>query len=263
MISLRRKLSAGRGDGVLDETVGPFGVDHGDAQSQDQVTVRFAVDSNDVRGAAAPETTVTLGRMASASDGSREADGAEDADPSLRVAEVQENARSQPEQLVGDTAADEQDDGNMLFGASSNETDDEAAGFQHHALPAGSPFEVVLPAVDDMMKLPDGPYFLVAPIIYRCPFGADVLQPATLPMPSGPDLPQNLQLEGALWSASPGVCAFENMKFEDRRTLTSDEVRALLGGSEAERPGITVDPKPLRVIVAIRCVQRFWQLTVS
>lgn len=62
-----------------------------------------------------------------------------------------------------------------------------------------------------------------------------------------------LKCEAWLWSASPSVCAFQELALWEDRRISSAEAAALLG----------TRPRTLHVVAAVRCVQRFWELTLT
>lgn len=73
----------------------------------------------------------------------------------------------------------------------------------------------------------------------------------------------NVIFRARLWSASPGLCAFEGLSLGQERPLSAAEAAALVGP-----PDWAAEPKKdsfvsFRAIVTVRCVQRFWELPVS
>lgn len=107
--------------------------------------------------------------------------------------------------------------------------------------------------------LPDGQLFRVVPVICtRSPeTEGGPLQCALKPLIMG-EVARQAQCDFNLWSASPSVCAFSGLTRLEELPLRGCEAAALLG-----RPsGRWVAPKPLWIVAAVRCRQRFWDMAL-
>lgn len=117
--------------------------------------------------------------------------------------------------------------------------------------------QLAFPQFDgDAIRAPDDWHFRVAPVVV-CTRGRRgeavvihrVLKPIILG--SGSEVVRTVRHEVSLWSASPSMCAFEDLGLLEERPLSAAEASALLAG------------RPLRVVAAVRCLQRFWDLSLS
>eukprot|EP00747_Dinoflagellata_sp_TGD_P181731 gnl/TRDRNA2_/TRDRNA2_35659_c0_seq1.p1 gnl/TRDRNA2_/TRDRNA2_35659_c0~~gnl/TRDRNA2_/TRDRNA2_35659_c0_seq1.p1 ORF type:complete len:452 (-),score=76.07 gnl/TRDRNA2_/TRDRNA2_35659_c0_seq1:98-1453(-) len=130
--------------------------------------------------------------------------------------------------------------------------------------PGGGASWVVVPEVDGTcIEMPGGWRFRVAPVLvakFATGDGADSrehlacrLRPFVLGARDAGPLPNRAaQFEAALFSATPGVCRFSALALQQGRELTRAESQRLLGGSQA-----------LRLVVAVKCSQRFWELPLK
>jgi len=117
--------------------------------------------------------------------------------------------------------------------------------------------QLAFPEFDgDAIRAPDDWHFRVAPVVV-CTRGRRgeavvvhrVLKPIILG--GGSEVVRTVRHEVSLWSASPSVCAFEDLGLLEERPLSAAEASALLAG------------RPLRVVAAVRCLQRFWDLSLA
>jgi len=108
---------------------------------------------------------------------------------------------------------------------------------------------------DDVIRAPNCEWhFRVAPVIV-CTRGrrgeAVVVHRVLKPIIVGGASQATVRHEASLWSATPSVCDFEDLRLLEERPLSFGEAAALLAG------------RPLRVVAAVRCLQRFWDVSLA
>lgn len=91
---------------------------------------------------------------------------------------------------------------------------------------------------------------------------ADSLPAENSAGPATPPARRDVDYEAYVWSASPRVCAFDGLGLHEERACTGDEAAALLGGHRASRAQRHTG-SALRIVAAVRCKQRFWDVALT
>jgi len=200
-------------------------------------------------------------------------ENADGGDPSILVdgpTEV-DGGEAQGEAAGGAEDAEEDPDGEWLF----------VGGDGMDVLGALSQLVFPEESLNEPIRLPDGRVFRVVPVICaRSPAvappvpgeaaqdrSAEQLRCMMKPIILG-DVTRSIQYEATLWSASPDVCAFDGLSLFEELPLRPSQAAALLGsdrppggGAAPTRPSSS--PRPLRMVAAVRCAQRFWDFALS
>merc|ERR1712007_5249 len=122
------------------------------------------------------------------------------------------------------------------------------------------------------ISLPDGAAFLVAPMLLFAQ-GRCVLRPTLLSckvdagsMTMYPRQVLGFECDAAVWSAS-SACRVQGLGLDENLHLTEQECAALFRSSRASVEGgvgyRTLLRTTLRLVVAVRCTRRFWELPLS
>ncbi|CAE8637665.1 unnamed protein product [Polarella glacialis] len=174
---------------------------------------------------------------------------------------------------VAEAAREHAEDGAQLFGVSvhfagrpAGHANEEAGGVDDEGVEASRRSTWV---EGGRFTLPDGAFCQLAPRIMWFSHGSgEQLRRVILSNVHTQGVPAGAHLEVQLWSAMPRICKLEALNLLQTATISDREVLALTGSAstrsgESEEQSKAQQPEPLRIVAAVLCTQRFWQVPLT